>query len=767
MHGQYGQNHLIIIYATNTIELHMAKLKISDKCYTDRPQRHQQIDLNLYVKGNDWLIKLIRLCKPATQENFEKHVGASSTYSSKPMLLNSLKFHYAILSGALKDVAPTFDLTDNQKGAVVSKINEEIQACTPGFHGRVDSLLNSYFFPKTIDELLESIRYDIVERTANSATNEVHANNRFFIMASKMGFGVHPKLPSDPHRGAIPDSNIQEQLTRAFSEQFQPFSTLRYLKELILTPFDEYVGRKETGYQEGTYGPGLEYLKVLFGEKELNYEYLIIDEATSVVYDINWNLILGKLWDLLLKKNYFDYSTWSGYFNSYWLKLLSNLSTFVLKEKHYNDAMMAVGQLFLDPSSVRQKDLEKIPYLFLSDTECFSFLNCNVGLSNSIKLSILFRTLDLMYEKKLHDIDNAFWQFAAENMELSSDFGTRFSEKYPEILSRYEQKLLRDPTLFQQWVETSSAQMLKGLILKLNYISRQSLEQILQQLNYKQQNGLMLAMSASKGRPEVMQSLVKLLINRLGQPCLITTLRQKDREGQNLLTMMLLIGKGQVDGTRALLKIIEKLPNNVKRSILQLDEKTKNNGLRLAIMHCPQVAPSILNFVLTLDHESQSKITGYCLFSTTGLHGNRACFRVLLELNQKVNALAKQPKQAIIYAATMKLQLALVTSLHDYFESGKEASAFSTLQSQWQEAIQTAIKTTSVELDKLAYWDTFFSNLALVLLSIPLLGLPLAINYYRTGCKRVFFQSTHINQLEDLDKTIQDPSFSKSILVPV
>ena len=70
MHGQYGQNHLIIIYATNTIELHMAKLKISDKCYTDRPQRHQQIDLNLYVKGNDWLIKLIRLCKPATQENY-------------------------------------------------------------------------------------------------------------------------------------------------------------------------------------------------------------------------------------------------------------------------------------------------------------------------------------------------------------------------------------------------------------------------------------------------------------------------------------------------------------------------------------------------------------------------------------------------------------------------------------------------------------------------------------------------------------------------
>jgi len=110
------------------------------------------------------------------------------------LLLNSLKFHYAILSGSLREVDPAYDLTDDQKNAVISKINEGIANCTPGFHGRVNGILEGYFLPKTVDELLGSIRHEIVEQVANQATDEVHANNRFFIVASQMGLGVFPKL---------------------------------------------------------------------------------------------------------------------------------------------------------------------------------------------------------------------------------------------------------------------------------------------------------------------------------------------------------------------------------------------------------------------------------------------------------------------------------------------------------------------------------------------------------------------------------------------
>jgi len=71
---------------------------------------------------------------------------------------------------------------------------------------------------------------------------------------------------------------------------------------------------------------------------------------------------------------------------------------------------------------------------------------------------------------------------------------------------------------------------------------------------------------------------------------------------------------------------------------------------------------------------------------------------------------------------------------------------------------RTEIATSSQELGKYNDWQTLLSNLALALLSIPLLGLPLAINYYRTGYKRMFFQTQELNLLEHLDTTIQDTS---------
>ena len=106
-----------------------------------------------------------------------------------------------------------------------------------------------------------------------------------------------------------------------------------------------------------------------------------------------------------------------------------------------------------------------------------------------------------------------------------------------------------------------------------------------------------------------------------------------------------------------------------------------------------------------------------------------------------------------IAAAAAQLQRTLVTSLADYTAmTNKTPDSLIALQTTWQTAIDTARVTASEYSD----WATLLSNLALVLISIPLLGFPLVINYYRTGQKYVFFQTEPVNQLDRLESVIQD-----------
>jgi len=730
----------------------MTKLKISDKGYMSIPQRHQGIDINLYVQDTNWYSKFVRLCQPTSQVEFDRHVGPDSTYELKTMLTNSLKFHYAVLSGALENVNPCFKLSFDQKTAIITKINEEIVACTPGFHARVDSLLESYYLPKTVEELLRSIRYNIVERAANKATNEVHANNRYFIVAERMNLGVQPKLQGDPYVGAIPDIQIEQDLHEVFTEQYQPFSTLLQLKEMLASAFDQYSGRKDEGYTSQTYIPGLNYLKNLFNETEINYDYLITHEDTGAVCDVNWNLVLGKLWAILIKERYFSYSSWSSFFNDYGLELFSRwtLSPF---EKKCREAMISVNHLFLEPSTANTEELEKIPNLFASPKECFAYLRCNKDLSINAKINLLFGTLDMTYAKNHDAEDYEFWQFAYENNELLEEFGRNYTLKYPEKQYEFQDDLLDDYLLFHNLVDNASWQKLIVLSLKLKYLSPNQIGQILLSKNNNNENGLFYALLASSNHPEAMLSFIQ-LIPYINSPSLAELLSDKNLDGANILSIVLSkTSKVHIEVARELILAIATLPEHDQQTIFQLNTYPNQNcPLILAIKNYPSIVPTILNNLITLDHENQNRIINFCLANNVLNNKKSLCFKRLLELGKKVNSLAYQPLKADAYRVAKNLQSMLIYALNEYYNNSENPNSLTTLKGKWNDALQSA----SDILVKLPDWQTFLLNLALVIISIPLLGMPLVINYYQSDYKSVFFKSGEMQELKNLENLIEN-----------
>ncbi len=721
----------------------MPSLKVSHKGYASLPQPHQNIDIDSYVNDAQWFKKFVLLCLPATLTNFDVHLGTNSTYCSKPMLLNTLKFHYAVLSDLLKKVDPAYDITADQKKAIIYKIIEGINACTVGFHARVDGLLQNYFLP-TINGLLSSIRYDIVERTANEHTDEVHTNNRYFMIAEQSGYGVRPKLKTDPYSPEIFIFQIRAHLKQSFHEQYQPFTILLKLKEMVSSSFDQYVGRKEEGYMLETYEPGLNFLKSIFQETELNYDYLITNDETSIVHDINWNLILDKLWNILISEHYFDFNLIGlSFLKSLLPRWLSNTT-----KADFITVTQSVSRLFKDPSDSTPEDLAQLFSLFTSEKECLAYLNCHRELSRNAKIDILFLMLDKLHAKNIDYIDHAFWQFAAENMTISEDFQQQYAEKYPEKLAGFEEDLLVNPWKLRDLAKSS----LPSLIMKLNMLSTDSLNHILAEDNVLNPNGFQYILFNSLNSPDLMSKLIQ-LISKLNPPTLAKVLCQTGPDGINLLSQTLILSKKHPGAAANIISLIATLPqHDIEQSLLHRGRH--NIALVLAIIHCAPAVPLILNLMFTASHETQDNYSQACLLNSKIRHSKRHFFKALLELNLKVNSLAGRPEETKAYEAASLLQTTLITSLHHYFENEKHPDAFSKLQSKWHEGIRVAKE----ELGPFNDWSTFLKNLALVLLSIPLIGIPLLIHYHQTGCKHLFFQSNTVCLLEKMNDAVNDRS---------
>jgi hypothetical protein len=177
------------------------------------------------------------------------------------------------------------------------------------------------------------------------------------------------------------------------------------------------------------------------------------------------------------------------------------------------------------------------------------------------------------------------------------------------------------------------------------------------------------------------------------------------------------------------------------------------HSIKIELQYQLSAVPSLLGLMITLDTEDQKQVVNDILYRCPFETPDEVCYKLLLKLNLRVNLLANQPHKVAAFNAANELQKTLISSLKHYVAHSKQENALPELQSQWKRAIQTA----SVTLKHYDDWNTFLLNLGLVLLSIPMLGLPLVINYYRTDYKHVFFQTKELCLLEQFDKIVPCP----------
>src|SRR3989338_1601332 len=276
----------------------------------------------------DWLSQLETMCcdyNSTLKKPFAKHTGKDATYTLKKELIDQLQVIYYRLSGDL-DVQ-LGKLSDNQRTSILLKLTEEIQACTAGFHNRVNAIVTSFEGVASLAQLLTQVRQSLVEKTAARLTNEVHATNRVTVIASTAGFGVKPTLLGDIHPGRLTDEEIQKALQETFESEYVPFNLPILLCDQLrgILASVGYHGRHADSYDindsktiamviEHCLTDSTENTAALEKSKAGYTKYFVIDEYVydkekdeyqTYIRDVNWPKIQKLFLAALGREKYF------------------------------------------------------------------------------------------------------------------------------------------------------------------------------------------------------------------------------------------------------------------------------------------------------------------------------------------------------------------------------------------------------------------------------------------------------------------------------
>ncbi|MBA4696560.1 MAG: hypothetical protein H2069_04105 [Legionella sp.] len=222
-----------------------------------------------------------------------KHIGAHSAYREKEELAGLLKLIQLRLNGGL--VKHLGKITISEEQVILEKLGEGAEACSPGFHDRVQEIILSWSQPKNILQLLHLVRESLVIKAAIKLTNGVHETNRFFTLASLHGFGVRQRNGNDLHQGLLLDEKILKALKETFEASLNPYTLVQMLSEsLRSTLSDVYAGYKEKGYDYGAYSSILNRLNRLL-TVDGNLLNLTMDECFIIKETVEGDILIPRI----------------------------------------------------------------------------------------------------------------------------------------------------------------------------------------------------------------------------------------------------------------------------------------------------------------------------------------------------------------------------------------------------------------------------------------------------------------------------------------
>lgn len=194
-------------------------------------------------------------------------------------------------------------LSHNDKTLIAIKLSESIEFCTAGFADRVQDTLYVLEKDLSVYHCLQAMRHFLVQQISVRYTNEVHARNRFFVLAHRLKLGVHANL-SDEYTGNIPDSTILKALSVHFPEKYQSLAIFQEVVadiSAILKQHYDYKGLlKEDAYPFEIYNKWQHVLQLYFGIQEtIALQDLLLFDTNFQVQDINWPKLRSFIWQFL------------------------------------------------------------------------------------------------------------------------------------------------------------------------------------------------------------------------------------------------------------------------------------------------------------------------------------------------------------------------------------------------------------------------------------------------------------------------------------
>lgn len=295
-----------------------------NKCFKNTPPSTLNTD-NLPRLPEDWLNVLENKCrevKPNLIKNiFFKHTGDTSKYKSKKVLLEQLSLLTHRILGHLDAQLGCLDREACQ--LILFGLTEDIQECTPGFHIRINKLVNSLHVPKGLDQLLYLTQKSIIQEIASHLTvkvpdiYQVHVADRVIRIAEKLGLGIMPNVKKDIYKSTLSGKEIRQVLEVQFAKHYTPLKIPFLLAEQLTLIFNQYGyrGPKKNGYAIGPAENILEIIKYFLTNPAQNSNnklesFFILDEIDEFgdptrIYDINWNKIRQLFFQLLLNEKYF------------------------------------------------------------------------------------------------------------------------------------------------------------------------------------------------------------------------------------------------------------------------------------------------------------------------------------------------------------------------------------------------------------------------------------------------------------------------------
>ncbi len=254
--------------------------------------------LPAFTVPSDWLNKAHQLFPGLDKHTLDAGQIAKgySAYKGRLDLVRSIKFFYGVLTDYV--MLPGIDINESMKQVIKAKILEQIEACSEGFHNRINGLYGLFFVPKTISELLQRVRQGILTSIVTQDGDEVHRQNYLKLRASQLNYGVECPNSQDGYNGQNA-WDADAVINQGFHECFQALPIViklnEEIKSVLISSFG-YRGRLEgSDYDKGDYDGFRKYINDLFGTRFSEQELFDFDEDCHVI-DLKWHLVAQTLW---------------------------------------------------------------------------------------------------------------------------------------------------------------------------------------------------------------------------------------------------------------------------------------------------------------------------------------------------------------------------------------------------------------------------------------------------------------------------------------